>query len=267
VIKPFPRLWRNGVFVAGTDTAVGKTVLTAALVIGLRRRGIDAGVMKPVETGTSRSRPVQSDAARLRTIMPNEDRMEDICPYMFRLPAAPLSASRIARRVIDVGRILQSYRRLSRRHEYMLVEGAGGTHVPVTSSLDIVDIIKKLKLPVVLVGRSGLGGINHALLTVEALRRRRIQVLALVLNRVRPVRSRVARLQERSTVQLLKQRIPAPVLGPLPYLDMRNQRWKRSLQRIAGTSALTSLVKLISASGPSVHGRPPSHRRRARRRR
>lgn len=237
-----------GVFITGTDTDVGKTWVTAALAVALRKRGSDVGVMKPIETGVSPSRAAQSDAARLRAMSASEDTLGAICPYQFALPVAPLAAAHADRRIIDPDVIRQVYRLLSSRYEYTVVEGIGGVHVPITSSTDVMDVIVRLKLPAVVVGRAGLGGINHALLTIEALRRKKIPILALVLNCTQPGRSSLARLQVRTTVEALRKRAGVPVLGPLSYDPGLSRRFRQSVTRLARTAAITSLVKLVVAS-------------------
>jgi dethiobiotin synthetase len=237
-----------GVFITGTDTAVGKTLVTAALAVALRKRGCTVGVMKPIETGVSQSRVTQSDAARLRAILDSEDMLGAICPYQFELPVAPLAAAHAERRAIDPGVIRQVYRLLSSRYEYTVVEGIGGVHVPITTKANLMDVIARLKVPVVVVGRAGLGGINHALLTVEALRRRRIPILALVLNHTLPARSTMARFQVRTTLEALRKQSGISVLGPLPYEPGLSRRFRQSVARLARTAAITDLAKSVVAS-------------------
>jgi dethiobiotin synthetase len=241
-----------GVFVTGTDTGVGKTLVSAALAIALQRLGRTVGVMKPIETGLSRSTLHHSDAARLQAALGSEDTLGAICPYQFELPVAPIAAASAERRVIDPDVIRQVYRLLSRQYDYMVVEGIGGVHVPVTSGSsgrDVMDLILHLKLPAVVVGRAALGGINHALLTIEALRRKKISIVGLVLNRTHAARSAVARVQERSTVEALRKRSGVAVLGPLAYEPGLPRRFLRSVARLSRTAAITNLAKLVVASG------------------
>ena len=238
----------KGVFITGTDTAVGKTFVSAALAVALKRKGYSVGVMKPIETGISPSRITRSDAARLRAVVDSEETLAAICPYQFERPVAPLSAAQAERRSIDPAVIRQVYRLLAGRYDYIVLEGIGGVRVPVTPNADVVELIAALKLPAVVVGRSGLGGINHALLTIDALRRRRIRVLALVLNRTAPVRSVIMRLQEKTTVEALKKRAGMPVIGPLPYEPELARGFRRSVARLARTAAITMLAKLLTSS-------------------
>lgn len=236
---------RYGVFVTGTDTEVGKTLVTAALTLHLKKRGFTVGVMKPIETGVSAGREAQSDAARLQSIIESEETLGAICPYSFEMPVAPLAAAQAERQTIDPNTIKKVYRLLSGRYDCMVVEGIGGVHVPITTKSNVTDLIKLLRLPVVVVGRSGLGGINHALLTVEALRRQKIRIIALVLNRTQPVRSALARLQERSTIEILRKQSGIAVLGPLPYEPGLPNRFRPAVVHLARSAAIKNLAKLV----------------------
>ena len=239
----------QGVFITATDTGVGKTLVTSALVVCLTRQGIDVGVMKPIETGVSRSTKSQSDGARLRNAAGNCDPMAEVSPYVFRLPVAPFSAARAEKTTVKIATIMRAFRALSQKHAFMLVEGVGGVQVPITQSLNMLDIIYRMKLHAIVIGPSGLGGINHALLTLHALRRRKIPIMALVLNQCRPVRTKIARAQEQSTVSLLRMLAGVPVIGPLPYSPRVNRNWDEGLVRLAGTAPITRLSRLILASG------------------
>lgn len=240
---------KYGVFITATDTGVGKTLVTAALVSHLRQRGIDVGAMKPVETGVSRSTRAQSDGARLRQAAGSHDPMAEVCPYVFRLPLAPLSAARAERKTIRVTSILRAFRALCQKHDFVAVEGAGGLHVPITSAIDGLDLMERMGLPVVVVGRSGLGGVNHALLTLHALRQRKIPIVALVLNQCRPGRTKIARVQEQSTVTLLRRLAKVPVVGPLPYSSHVNRNWNDGMIQLAWSVEIMALARLVLACG------------------
>src|SRR5262245_11350912 len=237
----------RGVFITASDTGVGKTLVASALVVRLVQQGIDVGVMKPIETGVSRSTKARSDGVRLRYAAGTQDRMAEVCPYIFRLPVAPLFAARAERATVRVATIMRGFRALYRKHALMVVEGVGGIYVPITQSLTTLDLIIKMKFQAIIVGHSGLGGINHALLTLHVLREQKIPVLALVLNQRRPVHTKTARMQEQSTVSLLRKFAGVPVLGPLPY-DLRvNRNWNQGLLHLAGTTPIRKLARLVLA--------------------
>lgn len=235
----------HGVFITGTDTDVGKTLVTAALALHLKKRGLTVGVMKPIETGASAGSEARSDAARLRAIIESEETLGAIRPYSFGLPIAPLAAAQSEGQTIDPNTIKKVYRLLSGRYDCMVVEGVGGVHVPVTTRSNVMDLIKLLRLAVVVVGRSGLGGINHALLTIEALRRKKIRMVALVLNRTHPARSALARVQERSTFEILRKQSGIAVIGPLPYEPGLPSRFRPAITHLARSAAIKQLAKLV----------------------
>jgi dethiobiotin synthetase len=237
----------RGVFITGTDTGVGKTLVASALVTRLIQCGIDVGVMKPIETGVSRGTNTRSDGMRLRRAAGSDDPMAEVSPYSYRFPVAPFSAARAEKTTMQITTIMRAFRALSQKHAFTMVEGVGGVHVPITQALNISDLIYRTKLPAIVIGRSGLGGINHALLTLHALRGRKIPVVALVLNQRRPVRTKIARAQEQSTVSLLRMLARVPVIGPLPYSPSVNKNWDEGLVRLARTSPITKLARLVLA--------------------
>lgn len=237
----------RGCFITGTDTGVGKTLVTAALAWSLKERGLDVGVMKPIETGVVTER--RSDAARLMRASQVADSLHLIRPFAFRLPIAPLDAARSERRSIKLSAIMQAYRRLRSQHDLLLVEGVGGVHVPITPTTDVLDLIGKMKAPVLVVGRAGLGGVNHALLTIKALRQRKIPIIALVLNRTMPARTIGARRQEHSTVTLLRAYAGVLVIGPLPYLPGLESQFDRAVAKLVTHAEMRKLTKQVLASG------------------
>ncbi len=129
----------------------------------------------------------------------------------------------------------------------MVAEGSGGIYAPITQSLNVLDLIYQMKLSAIVVGPSGLGGINHALLTLHALRDQNIPVVALVLNRQRPVRTKIARAQEQSTITLLRRLAGVPVVGPLPHSPLVNRNWNKGLVGLAKTAPIKTLARLVLA--------------------
>ena len=174
----------NGIFITGTDTGVGKTYVAAGLAAAFRERGKDVGVMKPAETGcTARAgKLVPKDALRLIQASGARDALGLVNPYRFRPPLAPFVAAEINGIKIEPKKIIQAYRTLSRRHDFMIVEGAGGIMVPLSGKYLFLDLAREMKLPVVIVARPGLGTINHTLLTITALRTQGIAIAGVVFN-------------------------------------------------------------------------------------
>lgn len=169
-----------GFFVTGTDTGVGKTVVACALVRGLRRRGLDVGVMKPVETGVGTDGPL--DARALQAAAGSGDTLGEICPVALPLAAAPSVAAAEAGICIEPAWLCEKFKALATRHAWMIVEGAGGLLVPLSSAATMADLAAALGLPLVVVARGRLGTINHTRLTLEAARLRRLPLAGVVVS-------------------------------------------------------------------------------------
>lgn len=173
-----------GIFITGTDTGVGKTYVAAGIARTLAGRGIDVGVMKPAETGCSRRKGslFPADAAALIKAAGVRDRLSLVNPYRFPMPLAPSVAAGFERKRIEPGRLIEAFHVLARKHQFMIVEGAGGIMVPLTDRYCYLDLAGDLGLPVLIVARPGLGTINHTLLTVLALKKKRLRTAGIVIN-------------------------------------------------------------------------------------
>lgn len=175
----------DGIFIAGTDTGVGKTLIAAGLVVALQDQGIDAGVMKPLESGALcfESAPIPRDAFYLQEIAGVQDDLELINPYCFRSPLAPGVAAEQEGVEVDLQRIKGAYEELKGRHQFMVVEGAGGLLVPIAKGTLLPELIKVLALPLLLVARSSLGTINHTLLSLAYCQQEGLEVMGTVINK------------------------------------------------------------------------------------
>jgi len=174
----------SGLFVTGTDTGVGKTHVSAGIAAALKYRGVDVGVMKPAETGC-RIRAGQlmpRDALLLMKSACVKDPLSLVNPFRFRKPLAPSVAAERDGKKIDPDKILNAFYALRERHDFMIVEGAGGIMVPLTGQYTYLDLAHTMGLPVLIVARPGLGTINHTLLTVAALKGRKIAIAGIVIN-------------------------------------------------------------------------------------
>ena len=181
----------RGLFVTGTDTGVGKTWVAAGLLAALRRRGIDAVPMKPVQTGcTGRGADLRAPDLELSLaaagLVPAPGERALMAPYLFRPACSPHLAAERAGVRIDLTRIARAARALAAAHEFVCVEGAGGVLVPLDGKLTMVDLMRRLGLPVLLVARAGLGTINHTLLSLRALRENGLSVAGVVFNQAGP---------------------------------------------------------------------------------
>jgi len=170
------------IHVVGTDTGVGKTAVAAALARGLRERGLDVGVCKPFASGEEPSQ-VPADAVVLIQASGATDDLALISPVRFEIPAAPWFAARVEGRPCGVEVAEDAVRALEAVHDVLIVEGIGGVAVPLDSGITYLDFLSRLTGALLIVARAGLGTLNHTLLTIEALRRRRIDITGVVLNR------------------------------------------------------------------------------------
>lgn len=200
----------KGIFVVGTDTGVGKTVVAAGIAGALYRKGIHVGVMKPISSGT------REDARFLMKSIDSKDPIDLVNPVHLRLPLAPYVAAKLLKQRIDVKKILRAFRTLSRKYPFLIVEGAGGLLVPIQKKVLVADLVKAFHFPVLIVARATLGTLNHTFLTVEALRRRRIPIVGILLN---GLEEKHRDLAVRTNPALLREFTGLPILGILPRLE------------------------------------------------
>lgn len=167
-------------FVAGTDTNVGKTTVSAALLSAATLRGLRTGCMKPAESGCLLSEDgelVPQDAVQLLRASNLGQSLEEVCAFRLRAPLAPGVAAQQEGIQICLEQIGLLFAALVRRRpDFVLVEGAGGMLVPLSPGKLVIDIASHLQLPVLIVGRPGLGTINHTLLSIEAAKSRQLRV-------------------------------------------------------------------------------------------
>lgn len=207
-------------FVTGTDTEIGKTLVSAALLRGFAHKGLRATAMKPIAAGASLVDGVlhnedadQLDAAA-NVLLPPEIRT----PFMLREPAAPHIAAALENVMLDMTRIVDAHNAALQMADVVVVEGVGGFRVPLTDAHDTADLAFALNLPVVLVVGMRLGCISHALLTAEAIAARGLPIVGWVANRVDPEMlfpdENIAALRDR-----LDRLYGAPLLGIVPHLS------------------------------------------------
>jgi dethiobiotin synthetase len=234
----------RGVFVTGTDTGVGKTVAAGAIVHQLRQAGIKVGVFKPIATGCELRREglVSRDAEFLAHCSDTVSPLEQINPIRFREPLAPLAAADRAKSDINWDEMQLSYRNIVKQHDLVVVEGIGGAMVPIQKDYLVLDLMVDLSLPVVIVARSGLGTINHTLLTLEACRQRKLQVLGIVINRYQADSADIA---EETNPRVIAEVGRIPVLAVLPDDKETDLRSGRLGSEVIAAAGLANWSKLI----------------------
>lgn len=198
-------------FIAGTDTGVGKTLVSCALLHAMAARGRRVAGFKPVAAGCDEDGQ-NDDAKRLRAAGNVQASYEQINPYCFHHAIAPHLAARMSGVAVEFPRILLAYRELAARADTVIVEGVGGFCVPLNDRQDSADLARQLGLPVILVVGMRLGCLNHALLTVRAIAAQQLECAGWVAN---VLDAGMPSLQE--NIEALRERIAAPLLGVVPY--------------------------------------------------
>ncbi len=207
----------KGIFITGTDTGVGKTLVACGLAALLKKRGYKVGVMKPAETGCKEKngKLFPDDAFHLQQASGCDDPLERICPYRLWLPLAPSVAAAKERVKIDISLIVNLYDEISSAHDITLVEGAGGLLVPLLPRYTYADLARAMELPLLVVAANRLGAINHLLLTLEHASCRGLNVLGYALNQVTSDSSLAAETNPAALPSLTT----VPCLGEIPYIE------------------------------------------------
>ena len=209
----------KGFFVTGTDTGVGKTIISMALLRALAIFGLRAGAMKPIESGCGREGGllIPFDGMSLKQTAHMDEPMTLVTPCCFESPLAPLPASEIEMRKVNIPAIRNAFSKLSHKYEAMVVEGVGGLLVPIRKNYAVIDLASDIGLPLIVVARPGLGTINHTLLTVKYALREGLTVAGVIINYTMPPENSLA---EETNAQVLDKICPVPVIGISPYLKI-----------------------------------------------
>lgn len=207
----------KGFFITGTDTGVGKTVVAGAVIKVMHSFGVNAGAMKPVESGCGRegNTLIPYDGTFLKQAAHMEDSIKLVTPYCYENPLAPFAAAQIEGKPVLIEQIKKAYYKLYKNHEAIVVEGVGGLMVPLNRDYYVVDLAKELALPLLIVAKPGLGTINHTLLTANYALEAGLEVAGIIINYSRPPENSLA---EKTNPQILKDICPVPVIGVFPYL-------------------------------------------------
>ena len=173
----------KSLFITGTDTDVGKTYITAGLAITLRKMGTDVGVMKPFAAGIEQKKGFKSEDVE---ILSNAAQISDpetlLNPQFFPISASPYTAWKKLKIKPKIPLILSSFKKLSKNHKMILVEGMGGTMTPILKDYYVANLIKDMKIPTVIVTRSKVGTVNHTLMTVMMCQKYKIPIKGIIIN-------------------------------------------------------------------------------------
>ena len=211
----------HGIFVTGTSTGVGKTLVAAGLAWALRKRNIDVGVMKPFATANRvfSKRYRSQDTALLARASAVCDHDYDLNPFFYTIAASPLSATELKYGPpVDTEKALQKLKKLGKKHHFMIVEGIGGILVPLTENESVADFAKRANLPLIIVSTPALGTLNHTLLTIMACKKLRLKIAGIILNKT----SKKPDMVEQKTAPILERLTNIKVLAQIPFSKRAN---------------------------------------------
>jgi dethiobiotin synthetase len=236
-----------GFFVTGTDTEVGKTLVTGALIVKLQSMGINAIGYKPVVAGMREvegnliNEDIETLLLASQRVIP-ELKASDICPYFLKDAAAPHLVALNEGITLDMTLMIEHYKLLQEKAHSIVVEGAGGFLVPINEESTLGDFAQAIKLPVILVVNIKLGCINHALLTAEAIERRGLHIFAWVANSTQPENEYTHQNIETLKALLFKKH-QAFLLGHLPFLNNVSNPSIYNMEVLINTSKIFTLNK------------------------
>jgi len=207
---------QKGIFITGTDTGVGKTIVAGLLGRSLKEKGINVITQKWVQTGCiDVSEDISMHAKLMDTDMAIlKEYYSDMVPYIFKFPSSPHLAASLEQKSIDSAKIKNSFQRLSEDFDYVIVEGSGGMLVPLNEEETIIDIAAELGLEILVVVGNRLGVINQTLLTIEALKRRNMKIAGLIFNHPSKGGDEVIL---KDNIEIIKRITGEKVLGEVPY--------------------------------------------------
>ncbi|MFQ5589345.1 MAG: dethiobiotin synthase [Nitrospiria bacterium] len=211
---------KHGLFITGTDTGVGKTLVAGAIARWLANRGVRCGVMKPVESGCMPGKTglIPQDGRYLKQAARSKAPLDQITPYRFQHPLAPYAAMLEGEtRTISAAHLQKVFGLLHDRHDFLIVEGAGGLLAPLGRHFNVADLIKLLDLPVLLVARSGLGTLNHTLLSLHHGKTLGLSFLGVMLNRS----TGESAPSEKTNLKILDEQAGHPIWGPFPHIKAK----------------------------------------------
>lgn len=221
----------RGLFITGTDTGVGKTFVASVIVRQLRDQKVRVGAYKPAVSGSEPGPrgPIWSDVEVLHSALDGDYPREAICPQRFESPLAPPVAARLEGREVDARLLIEGAAWWNDRVDLLIVEGAGGWLSPIADQMAVADVARELGFPVLIVARLSLGTINHTLLTVEAVRARKVPIAGVILNQASS--SGVKDLSVETNASELARR-SVPILATIEYAQGADLLQVPALHRI-----------------------------------
>lgn len=207
---------KAGLFITGTDTGVGKTLIAGAIAKILTDKGLKVGVFKPIATGCKRNWDgLISDDTEFLSYCANSDlSLSTITPVGYHTPAAPIVSAACDGSAIDFDRIAAAYKDICQNSNIVIVEGIGGVRVPLTEEFDLLDLAVEFALPAVIVARPNLGTINHTLMTIDCVRAAKLKIAGVVINGYKATESTTA---EDTAPEVIAQCSGVDILSVVPF--------------------------------------------------
>lgn len=225
----------KGLFITGTDTGVGKTIVAAAIALALKKEGINVGVMKPFQSGDDDDGAILAEAAGV------DDDTSLIVLYRFKEAVAPSLAAQQQSVNIDIKKVEESYSILSEKYDVVIVEGAGGIMVPIiesgSDSYLVSDLIATLNLPTIIVAKAGLGTINHTCLTIEHAKLKDIALVGVIINGYPDKPS----LAEKNNPEMIEKISNLPIISLIPHIEAQEQL----IEKASNAIDLDQILKVI----------------------
>ncbi|MEY8763116.1 MULTISPECIES: dethiobiotin synthase [Clostridium] len=221
----------KAVYVVGTDTEIGKTLVTGALIYILRKNGCSAVYFKAALSGVESidGKVIPGDTDFVSSIAGIEEEYEDLTPYIYKTAVSPYLASQIENNPVDIEVVRDKFSNLSKKYDYIICEGSGGVTCPIADVNNRVytldNLISDMGMDVILVARAGLGTINHTLLTVDYLRNRDISISGIVVNGYRD-----SMLCD-DNIKMIKKMTGIPVLGVMPFVDKKSDSFMEDVKK------------------------------------
>ncbi|MGD1836345.1 MAG: dethiobiotin synthase [Nitrososphaeraceae archaeon] len=225
----------KGIFITGTDTDVGKTIIASGIVNLLDSNKIKVGIMKPFacsEKRYSKKYKTKDVKILIESIKNNTEKIDEqlVNPVFYNLPTAPYLAAKILKKeIVDIKKVIKKYEKISKNHEFTIVEGIGGIMVPLTKNKTVIDMIKEMNLSVIVVTTNKIGTINHTILTIQMCKKYSIPVYGIIINNIE--RNNDPKI-DNALPQILQEMTGEKIIANIPFIsNLTSNKIKKILEK------------------------------------
>lgn len=237
------------IFITGTDTEVGKTIISAAIAGVLQSLGFVVGVYKPIQTGAEVDEKGNMYSPDLKFVKNVDTNIITHCSFMYKTPAAPLVAANVVGDLIDINVLVKDYKNLCEQCDFVIVEGIGGISVPIAPGVNVKDLILALDIPVLAVTRPNLGTINHSILTAEYAKAHNLDFIGFIMSGYPILTSEVA---VKTAPQVIPQFAKSELLGIIPKIPNLSIKNPQAESLIEAVLQNLDLEKIFQVSLPKL---------------